>query len=55
MAAIDAHATIEELLKAVFSVRSMPILHNEEQLRLRKSFERAIRRVGVSCETIAGQ
>jgi hypothetical protein len=34
MAARDAHATMEELLEAVFSVRSMPRLHNDEQLRL---------------------
>jgi hypothetical protein len=31
MAAIDIHATTEELLEAVFSVRSMPRLYNKEQ------------------------
>jgi hypothetical protein len=32
MAATDTHATIEELLEAVFSVRSLPNLYNEDQL-----------------------
>jgi hypothetical protein len=31
MAATDAHATKEEMLEAVFSVRSVPWLYNEEQ------------------------
>jgi hypothetical protein len=31
IAATDAHATIEELLQAVFSVRFVPRLRNEEQ------------------------
>jgi hypothetical protein len=55
MAATDAHATMEELLEAVFSVQSVPRLYNEEQLRLRVSLEAAARRVGVSCEIVAGQ
>jgi hypothetical protein len=37
MAAIDTHGTIEELLEAVFSVRSMPRLYNEDQLPIRKN------------------
>jgi hypothetical protein len=49
MVATDMHATIKELLKTVFPVRSVPRLYNEEQLQT------AIRRVGVSCETVAGQ
>jgi hypothetical protein len=32
-------ATVEELLEAVFSVRSMPRLHNEEQLPSRVSVQ----------------
>jgi hypothetical protein len=34
MTATDTHATIEELLEAVFSVRSVPRLYNEEQLTI---------------------
>jgi hypothetical protein len=55
MAATDTHATIEELLEAVFTMRSVPRLYNEEQLRLRERLETAVRRVGVSCGTAAGQ
>jgi hypothetical protein len=29
----DAHSTMEEVLEAVFSVQSVPRLHNEEHLR----------------------
>jgi hypothetical protein len=47
--------TTEELLGDVFSVRSVPSQYNEEQLRLRDSLETAVRRVGVNCETVAGQ
>jgi hypothetical protein len=36
-------------------VRSVPRLYNEEQLRLLESLETAVRRVGVSYETIVGQ
>jgi hypothetical protein len=32
MAATDTHATVEELWEAVFSVGSMPRLHNEDKL-----------------------
>jgi hypothetical protein len=59
------HATMHGLLETVFSVLSVPRLYNEEELRLRESLETAMRRVGdwcemtarlgVSCETIAGQ
>jgi hypothetical protein len=38
----------------VFSVRSVPLLYNEEKLRLRESLETAVRRAGASCETVAG-
>jgi hypothetical protein len=33
-AAINMHATIEELLEVVFSVRAVPRLYNEDQLSL---------------------
>jgi hypothetical protein len=36
-------------------MRSVPRQYNEEQLRLRESLETSVRRVGVSCETVAGQ
>jgi hypothetical protein len=29
------HSAVDELLEAVFSVRPVPMLYNEEQLRLR--------------------
>jgi hypothetical protein len=45
MAATDMHATIEELLEAVFSMQSMPRLYNEGQLPLWESPETAVRRV----------
>jgi hypothetical protein len=41
---------IMERLGKVFSVRSVPRLYNEEQLRLRESLETAVRRVGGWCE-----
>jgi hypothetical protein len=53
MAATDTHATIEELLVAVFSVRSVPRQYNEEQLRLRETPDAAVRSVGVWCEMAA--
>jgi hypothetical protein len=34
MAPTNTHATIGELLEAVFSVRSLPRIHNEDQLSL---------------------
>jgi hypothetical protein len=54
MATTYTYATIEELLEAVFLVRSVPRLYNEEQLRLRERLETAVRRAGVSCEAVAG-
>jgi hypothetical protein len=48
-------ATSEELLGEVFSMRSVPRIHDEEQLWLRESLELAVRRIGVCCETDAGQ
>jgi hypothetical protein len=41
---------IQELLEAVFSVRCVQRLFNEDQLPLRESFETTVRRVGVWCE-----
>jgi hypothetical protein len=52
MASTDTHTTVE-LLEAVFSVRSIPRLYNEEQLRLRESLETAVRRVGGCFEMAA--
>jgi hypothetical protein len=56
-------ATRKELPEAVFSMRSVPRLYNEEQLRLRERLETAVRLVGgwcemdaslgISCETVA--
>jgi hypothetical protein len=37
MVATDSHATMGEPLEAVFTVRSVPRLYNEEQLLLRES------------------
>jgi hypothetical protein len=42
--AMDTHATIEELLGAVFSVWSVPALYNEDQLPLRECLGTAVRR-----------
>jgi hypothetical protein len=53
MTATDTHATIEELLEAVFSVRSLPRLYNESQLQLETSLQTAVTRVRVSCEMAA--
>jgi hypothetical protein len=50
MAATDTHATVEELLVALFSVRSVPSLYNEGQLPSEESLEMAVRRVGSWCE-----
>jgi hypothetical protein len=36
IAATDTHATIEELLEAMFSVWSVPSLYKEDQLPLRE-------------------
>jgi hypothetical protein len=51
--AVDTHAVIEELLEALFSVRSVPRLYNEGQLQLRESLETALRSVGGRCEMAA--
>jgi hypothetical protein len=51
MAVTDMHATVEELLEAVFSVLSVPKPYNE-QLRLQESLEKAVRRVGGWCEMV---
>jgi hypothetical protein len=53
MAERDTHATIEELLEAVFSMLSVPSLYNEDQLPLRESSENAVRRVAGSGEMAA--
>jgi hypothetical protein len=44
MAATDTHATIEELLEAVFSVWSVPIQYNEDQLSSPVSRNKVLRR-----------
>jgi hypothetical protein len=46
-------AVTVEVLDAMFSARSVPRPYNEEQLRLRESFETAVRRVGGWCEMAA--
>jgi hypothetical protein len=43
----------EELLEAVFSVRSVPGLYNDGQLLLEESLETAMRRIGGWCEMAA--
>jgi hypothetical protein len=53
MAVAQPDATIEELFKEVFSVRSVPRLYNEDHLPLRESPETAFRRVGGWCEMAA--
>jgi hypothetical protein len=53
MAATDTHATREELLEAVFSVRFVPRLYNEGQLPLEESLETVVKRIGGCCETAA--
>jgi hypothetical protein len=45
MAATDMHATMEELLGAMFSVQFMLRLYNEGQMSLESSLETAVRRV----------
>jgi hypothetical protein len=50
MAATDKNATIEELLEAVFSVRSEPRLYNEGQVPLEQGLEMEVRRAGGWCE-----
>jgi hypothetical protein len=46
-------STTEELLGEVFSVRSVPRLYNEEQLRLQESLETTLTTVGSWCEMAA--
>jgi hypothetical protein len=54
MATTDTHATTEELLEEMFSVRSVPKLYNEGQLPLLVLIlETAVRRVGGWCEMAA--
>jgi hypothetical protein len=53
MAAKDTHVTIEEIMGAVFSVRSVPWLYNEDQLKLRESLKMAVRKGGDWCEIAA--
>jgi hypothetical protein len=55
MAATDTHATIEELLEAVFSVQSVQNLYNEGHLPLEKCLETAVKRVEVSCATVVSR
>jgi hypothetical protein len=43
MAATDTHATIEENLEAMFSVRSVPRLYKKDQVALRVSRETVLR------------
>jgi hypothetical protein len=45
MAGTGTHAMTEELLEALFSVRSVPRLYNEDQLPLEQSLETPVRRV----------
>jgi hypothetical protein len=47
------HPTIEELLEALLSVRSVPSLYNEDQLSLRENLETVVRRVCGWCEVAA--
>jgi hypothetical protein len=53
MATTDTDWTIEELFKAVFSVRPVLGLYKEGQLPLRERLETAVRRVGGWCEMAA--
>jgi hypothetical protein len=53
MATTDMHTTIEELLEAAFSVRSVPRLYNEDQLSIEENLEMAVRRLRVWCEMAA--
>jgi hypothetical protein len=55
MAETDEHATMEELLEAVFSERSVPRIYNEKQLRLREGLETAVRGVGVMRQSPASK
>jgi hypothetical protein len=46
MAPTEKHATIEELLETVFSVRSVPRLYKEGQLPLEEISETTVRSAG---------
>jgi hypothetical protein len=46
-------ATREAIMEAVFSVWSIPRLHNQDQLLLRESPDTAVRSVGGWCEMAA--
>jgi hypothetical protein len=50
MDAKGTHVTTEELLEAVFYVRSVPRLYNEGQMPLEEGLETAVRRVGGWCQ-----
>jgi hypothetical protein len=52
-ATTDTHATVEELLEAAFSMRSVPRLCNECQLQLENSLDATLRIVGGWCEMAA--
>jgi hypothetical protein len=53
MASTDTHASKEELLEVVLSVRSVTRLYNEGQLSLEERLKTAVRRVGGWCEMAA--
>jgi hypothetical protein len=55
MTAINTHATIVELLEAVFYVRSVSRLYKEGELPIEESLKTAVRRVGYSSETLASR
>jgi hypothetical protein len=46
MPTTETHATIEELLEVMFSLRFVPRLYDEGQLPLQRSLETAARRIG---------
>jgi hypothetical protein len=47
------HPTIEELLAALFSVRTVPSLYNEDHLSLREGLETVVKRVCGWCQVAA--
>jgi hypothetical protein len=53
MAATDTHATIEKLLEAVFSLRSLQRFYNEDQQPLEENLETAVKSVGGWCDMAA--
>jgi hypothetical protein len=50
MSATGTHTTIEELLEAVLSLRSVLRLYNKDQLSLEQSLEMSVKRVEDWCE-----